>query len=309
MKSKKLNIAQQKDAKRNKTAFENLNFKRYWIARVLTVGGNEMVNATALWQMWQLTRDPFDLGLVGLAQFAPFLILFLISGLTADRFSRKVILSICMLTMACAAIGLCLVTYTNMVSKPYLLLILVFVGIARAFQAPAQHALVPIIVEKDQLSSAIAWSSLGSQMARISGPALMSALLYFGIDAVYGVTVLIFVIGAVFNQSIDKPIQLISSEPVTFGLILAGIRFIIKKYQKTKKRNYIIAFVIIVGLISLRLISGPATHLIEAVNPATTGFLGGMGLPIMFSWIVGAFFAGGLAYVILSEGIVKYCSP
>ena len=82
------------------------------------------------------------------------------------------------------------------------------------------------------------------------------------------------------------------------AFMVFGIRFVIKKYQKTKKRNYIIAFVIIVGLISLRLISGPATHLIEAVNPATTGFLGGMGLPIMFSWIVGAFFAGGLAYVI-----------
>ena len=229
MKNKKLNIAQQKDAKRNKTAFENPNFKRYWIARVLTVGGNEMVNATALWQMWQITREPFDLGLVGLAQFAPFLILFLISGLIADRFSRKAILSVCMLTMACAAIGLFLVTYTNMVSKPYLLLILVFVGIARAFQAPAQHALVPVIVEKDQLSSAIAWSSLGSQMARISGPALMSALLYFGIDAVYGVTVFIFVIGAAFNQSINKPMQLISSEPVTLSLIMAGIRFIIKR--------------------------------------------------------------------------------
>jgi branched-chain amino acid transport system permease protein len=77
-----------------------------------------------------------------------------------------------------------------------------------------------------------------------------------------------------------------------------GIRFILKKYQKSKRRNYIIAFVIIGGLILLRLISGPATHLIEEVNPATTGFLGGMGMPIIFSWIVGAFFAGALAYVI-----------
>ena len=89
---------------------------------------------------------------------------------------------------------------------------------------------------------------------------------------------------------------------VTCALIIAFIvfivRFILKKYKKSSKRNYIIAFVIIVGLIFLRLISGPATHLIEAVNPATTGFLGGMGLPIIFSWIVGAFFAGALAYVI-----------
>ena len=82
------------------------------------------------------------------------------------------------------------------------------------------------------------------------------------------------------------------------AFMVFSIRFIIKKYQKTKKRNYIIALVIIVGLIFLRLISGPATHSIEAVNPATTGFLGGMGLPIIFSWIVGAFFAGALAYVI-----------
>ncbi len=76
------------------------------------------------------------------------------------------------------------------------------------------------------------------------------------------------------------------------------IRFILKKYQKSNKRNYVIALIIILGLIFLRLISGPAIHAIEAVSPATTGFLGGMGLPIVFSWIVGAFFAGGLAYVI-----------
>ena len=82
------------------------------------------------------------------------------------------------------------------------------------------------------------------------------------------------------------------------ALMVFSIRFIIKKYKKTKKRNYGIIFVIIFGLILLRLISGPAIESIEAVNPATTGFLGGMGLPILFSWIVGAFFAGGLAYVI-----------
>ena len=80
--------------------------------------------------------------------------------------------------------------------------------------------------------------------------------------------------------------------------MIFGVRFILNKYEKSNKRNYIIAFTIIIGLIFLRLISGPAIHSIEAVSPATTGFLGGMGLPIVFSWIVGAFFAGALAYVI-----------
>ena len=82
------------------------------------------------------------------------------------------------------------------------------------------------------------------------------------------------------------------------ALMVFSIRFIIKKYNKSNKRNYGIALVIITGLVLLRLISGPAIESIEAVSPATTGFLGGMGLPILFSWIVGAFFAGGLAYVI-----------
>ncbi len=81
-------------------------------------------------------------------------------------------------------------------------------------------------------------------------------------------------------------------------LMVSGTRFILKKYKKSSKRNYGIFFLIVAGLIFIRIISGPAIHSIEAVNPATTGFLGGMGLPILFSWIVGAFFAGALAYII-----------
>ena len=84
---------------------------------------------------------------------------------------------------------------------------------------------------------------------------------------------------------------------IIFSMIFI-IRLITKKFSKSKNRTYIIAGIIIAGLILLRLISAPAIESIEAVNPATTGFLGGMGLPILFSWIVGAFFAGGLAYVI-----------
>mgnify|MGYP001200287697 CR=1 FL=1 len=80
--------------------------------------------------------------------------------------------------------------------------------------------------------------------------------------------------------------------------IVFGIRFILKKFKKSNKRTYGITAVIIIGLILLRLVSSPAIESIEAVNPATTGFLGGMGLPILFSWIVGAFFAGALAYII-----------
>ena len=82
------------------------------------------------------------------------------------------------------------------------------------------------------------------------------------------------------------------------AFMVFSIRFVIKKFKKSNQRGFGIAFIIIVGLIILRIISEPAIESIESVNPAKTGFLGGLGLPIIFSWIVGAFFAGGLAYVV-----------
>ena len=76
------------------------------------------------------------------------------------------------------------------------------------------------------------------------------------------------------------------------------IRFILKKTIKSKKRNYLIAAIIIVSLLLLRFFSTPAIEAIESIDPARTGFLGGLGMPVLLSWIVGGLFAGGLAYIV-----------
>jgi len=76
------------------------------------------------------------------------------------------------------------------------------------------------------------------------------------------------------------------------------IRYLLKYFNKSKYRTYGIAFVIIGGILLLRLTATPGIEAIEAVDPAKTGFLGGMGLPVLFSWIGGAFLAGGLAFVV-----------
>jgi branched-chain amino acid transport system permease protein len=81
------------------------------------------------------------------------------------------------------------------------------------------------------------------------------------------------------------------------GMVLA-VRYVLKKYDKSKTRTYVIASIIIVGIIVIRFVSEPGIEAIEEVDPAKTGFLGGLGLPIIFSWLVGALFAGGLAFVI-----------
>ena len=84
---------------------------------------------------------------------------------------------------------------------------------------------------------------------------------------------------------------------VIIGMVFS-IRFSLKKIEKSKKRNYLIAGIIVIGILLLRLISAPAIESIEAVEPAKTGFLGGLGLPVLFSWIAGAFLAAGLAFVV-----------
>lgn len=81
-------------------------------------------------------------------------------------------------------------------------------------------------------------------------------------------------------------------------VMILAIRFILKNFAKSNFRTYGIAGIIIAGIIIIRVTAEPGIEAIEAVNPAKTGFLGGFGLPIMFSWIVGALFAGGLAFVV-----------
>ena len=108
---------------------------------------------------------------------------------------------------------------------------------------------------------------------------------------------------------------LISAEPVQEAWVAGGfnilmclwlivvmifaIRFVLKNFEKSKFRTYGIAAIIIAGIVIIRITSEPSIEAIESVNPATTGFLGGLGLPIMFSWIVGAFFAAGLAFLLV----------
>ena len=88
---------------------------------------------------------------------------------------------------------------------------------------------------------------------------------------------------------------------VSLILIISGvyiIRTVLRKFENSKKRNYIVAAIIIIGFVIIRYISGPAIENIEAVDPAKTGFLGGLGLPIIFSWIVGGLFAAGIAFIV-----------
>ena len=127
-----------------------------------------------------------------------------------------------------------------------------------------------------------------------------AGLINFGImgyTALGGLAAVLISVSPVHEAWAAGGLNILTSILIIVAMIMA-IRFILKKYEKSKIRTYSIASIIIAGVIIIRITADPGIEAIEAVDPAKTGFLGGLGLPIVFSWIVGALFAGGLAFVV-----------
>ena len=130
------------------------------------------------WQVYDLTRDPLDLGLVGLSQFLPALLLVLVTGAVADRFRRRTIMAVCIGIEALCAVALLAFTAIEQSRRPLpIFVVLAVFGTARAFYGPAQQSLLPNLVPPHMLSSAIALNSLSWQIATITGP-VAGGLLY-----------------------------------------------------------------------------------------------------------------------------------
>jgi MFS family permease len=128
------------------------------------------------WQVYALTGRKLDLGLVGLAQFVPFILFSLVGGHAADRFDRRRILLVCYGLQAACALLLFGFAVRELRDVRLIYAALALFGIARAFSAPAQQALLPHLVPPELFSRAIAVASSVRQVATISGPALGGAL-------------------------------------------------------------------------------------------------------------------------------------
>jgi MFS family permease len=193
----------------------------------LAVVGEQMLNVAIGWELYERTNAPLALGLVGLVQVLPVVVLALPAGHIADRFDRKWIVAATMLLLALGSLGLTLLSSM----RGSLLLIytcVLLIGIARSFQNPALNALVSQIVPPEQFTNATTWESSVWQAAAIIGPALggfiiaarQSATLVYAIDAgillVLGLMVLLL-----------RPRAIAYTEgPVTLASLLAGLRFV-----------------------------------------------------------------------------------
>ena len=141
--------------------FAQTPFLRFWLARLAGVTANQMLMVAVAWHMYDITSSAWDLGLVGLFQFVPALLMTLPAGHLADRLHRGRIFATCMLAQAGVALALVAASQGGFATRGLMLAVAVVLGVARAFQMPAQQALTPLLVPQELLQRAIALSSSG----------------------------------------------------------------------------------------------------------------------------------------------------
>lgn len=188
------------------------------------------------WHMYDLTASAWDLGLVGLYQFLPALCFTLIAGHVADRFHRGRIVAACYLSQVIVAITLIAATQGwgsanagGWASRELLLGLSVLLGLARAFQAPAQQALVSMLVPPRMLSRAVAFATGGNQAAVIVGPALGGLIFVAGTTAVYSACAALFACACILTLQTKYEHNPPPREPVSLRSLLAGAEFVIQR--------------------------------------------------------------------------------
>ena len=217
---------EQSEAKTALAALRHRGFALFWGARVCTSVATQIVSVAVGWQVYDLTRNPFDLGLVGLVEFAPALVLVLVTGAVSDRYPRRFIVAITQLIEGACAATLLFMVAMGSVSIAGIFATLFVFGVARAFMNPASQSLIANLVPANVLASAIALSASTWQVAAIAGPAAGGLLYGLSPSIAYGTALVLFVVAAVLMLFVPKPPQKVSSEPATWSTVIAGFRYV-----------------------------------------------------------------------------------
>ncbi|MDO3411195.1 MFS transporter [Saccharibacillus sp. CPCC 101409] len=207
----------------------NASFMRLWTARIFSTTAFQMLSVAIGWQMYALTGSAFQLGFVGLAQFLPMLLLTLPAGQTADRFDRRTIVYICQLLEAVVVVLLLLGSLRHWLDPAHILVAAAILGACRTFESPASAALVPDLVDKEQLPYAAAWSASAGQTAQIVGPSLGGVLVAIGPAYAYSVSLgaLLLSVVLVFGVKVVRFVK--KSDAVGMESFLSGLRFVFKR--------------------------------------------------------------------------------
>jgi MFS family permease len=241
----------------------NRDFRLYLGARFCSSIAAQMIIMAVGWQVYHITGRVLDLGLIGLSQFLPFLLLVLFAGHVADQFDRRLIILVCLGAHCTCAVLLLAFALAKLSSTLPIFAVLAVLGIARAFQLPATQSFVPTIVPAAILRNALAVNSSANQVATIAGPSA-GGLLYAlsdhafggfgGAERVYGAAAILLLVSIGMTALVHKRRTPGIRTAASWASLLQGIHFV--WYRKT-----------VLGAISLDLFAvlfGGATALLPA---------------------------------------------
>ncbi|MEQ1780171.1 MAG: MFS transporter [Hyphomonadaceae bacterium] len=235
------------------SAFRHRSFVLYFLARVFTTFGAQILSVAVIWHIYALTKSALYTGLVGLVQFLPLALLVLVTGTAADQFGRRMIMGLSIVLAAACAAAMAIFSATGMISAWLMLSVLVVFGIARAFLGPASSSLVVSLVPTRDFANAVTWNSSAWQAATIIGPAAGGLLLGLGEPAfarwlagsgqpdlanlvnghgpeiAYTTAFIFMLLGTLLVFMIAKPPKAPARERPTLSNMLEGFRFIWKQ--------------------------------------------------------------------------------
>jgi len=207
-------------------ALAHRSFTFYLGARFLSALAVQMQSVAVGWQVYALTNDPLDLGLIGLAQFLPFVVLVLPAGQIADRYDRRWILTLCYAVELVCAVLLMAFTLTSLAVVWPIFATLTLFGCARAFAMPSSQAITPNLVPREIFGNAVALNSSTFHVATILGPSLGGLLYVAGPATVYGWVTAVLLLSVGLMLQVHLPAAVRRHEPATWHTLLEGLRFV-----------------------------------------------------------------------------------
>jgi MFS family permease len=225
---------------------------RFWISQCGSYLAYNMLAVVIGWQIYAMTGSAMHLGLVGLAQFTPQLLLTLVVGGVADRFDRRRIAFCCQLAEGLMAVALAVGSATGSLTPAGVFAGAFLTGAARAFEQPAMNALLPGLVPVVVLPRVLAFGAGLRQASIIAGPALGGFLCAAGAQVGYGVCGAAFLMACAAILLVRRPDTAARREPMTLRSLFGGIDYV--------RRNPVILGVISLDLFSVLL--GGATALL-----------------------------------------------
>lgn len=207
-------------------AFSHSAYAKYWTARFMATFGIQIVAVAVGWQVYELTRNPADLGIIGLVQFLPLLLLVFITGSVADRFGRRTVMAWAVAAETLCAGAILWFSWRGLTSPLPVFVALAGFGAARAFFTPASQSLVVNLVPRKHFPNAVAWNSSAWQIATIGGPVAGGLLYGLGPNVAYSTAIIMFLIALALTLMIPPPKQKSKPQTIDFKSVFEGLRYV-----------------------------------------------------------------------------------